>query len=125
MSSQGAKSWNTDGRRSLWKDFIEGLWHRQVQKSLHVHPSYMELERGLVGWLGTSWEPFGVSLSWGSAAPDGCDGCGQLFNRDMVKNACLLSGFGLCVDSRDWNIKHVESRTVADRLGMVAGRSKP
>jgi hypothetical protein len=35
----------------------------------------------------------------------------------MTKNACLLSGFGLCVDSRDWCLKYVHPGTVADRLG--------
>ena len=57
---QGAKSWNTDGRRMLWKEFIESLWLRQVEKSMFVQPSYLELERGISGWLGTSWEPFGA-----------------------------------------------------------------
>jgi hypothetical protein len=41
----------------------------------------------------------------------------------MVKNANLLSGFGLCVDSRDWSLKYVHPGTVADRLGMAAGSS--
>jgi hypothetical protein len=108
----GAKSWNPDGRRTLWKDFIEGLWHRQVQKALTVQPSYIEFERGISGWLGTTWEPYGVSLWWRAAESEH-----RVFNTDMVKNANLLSGFGLCVDSRDWSLKYVHPGTVADRLG--------
>ena len=26
----GAKSWNAEGRRTLWKDFIEEVWTRQL-----------------------------------------------------------------------------------------------
>ena len=44
----------------------------------------------------------------------------QLYAHMQVKNASLLSGFGLCVDSRDWGIKYVEPGTVADRLGTGA-----
>ena len=44
----------------------------------------------------------------------------QLYAHTQVKNASLLSGFGLCVDSRDWGIKYVEPGTVADRLGTGA-----
>jgi hypothetical protein len=36
------------------------VWTRQLEKAVHVQPSYMELERGISGWLGTSWEPYGV-----------------------------------------------------------------
>ena len=57
------------------------------------------------------------SLSWVSSDEARRGG----FNNDMVKNACLLAGFGVCVDSRDWTLKYVESGTVADRLGMAPG----
>ena len=59
------------------------------------------------------------SLSWVSSD----EARRAAFNHDMVKNACLLAGFGVCVDSRDWTLKYVQSGTVADRLGMVAGSS--
>ena len=48
----------------MLQDFIETVWHRQLEKALLVQPSYLELERGIPGWLGTTWEPYGLSLSW-------------------------------------------------------------
>ena len=114
----GAKSWNTEGRRSLWKvcsfcafalaylsmcvkpdsesrcdvlqDFIETVWHRQLEKALRVQPSYLELERGIPGWLGTTWEPYGLSLSW--SVP--CDLWGSVMS---MHETCVCVCVCVCV----------------------------
>lgn len=43
----GAKSaWNTEGRRLLWKDYIEQQWQECVENVKSINPSYVELGRG-------------------------------------------------------------------------------
>ncbi|EKX36875.1 hypothetical protein GUITHDRAFT_116897 [Guillardia theta CCMP2712] len=111
------KSWSTDGRRMLWKEFFESLWQHSVERALVTNPCYLELERGISGWLGTTWEAYGLSLSWHCQDPH----LREQFYVEMMKDNALLSGFGLCIDNRDWSITYVEPGTVADRLGIVLG----
>ena len=43
----GAKSaWNTEGRRLLWKDYIEQQWQESVDLVKNTNPTYVELGRG-------------------------------------------------------------------------------
>ena len=45
----GKSAWNTEGRRLLWKDHIEAVWHQSVEQMKSVNPSYVELGRGVGG----------------------------------------------------------------------------
>eukprot|EP00961_Rhodomonas_salina_P238656 3225122-Rhodomonas_salina.1 len=75
----------------------------------------MELERGTSGWLGTTWSPYGISASWA----DPMDDVMSASVAQEGSGSALLAGFGLCVDSRDWQLVHVEPGTVAHRLGIA------
>jgi hypothetical protein len=68
------------------------------------------------GWLGTTWEAYGVSLKWS-------DNVSESFNDDLGEPEQLLPGFGLCIDGRDWSLAYVRQGSVADRLGIAKGSS--
>ena len=45
-------AWNAEGRRLLWKDNIEGKWQEAIVKApTECNPTYLELGRGVGGWL--------------------------------------------------------------------------
>ena len=82
---------DSEPRCDVLQDFIETVWHRQLEKALRVQPSYLELERGIPGWLGTTWEPYGLSLSW--SVP--CDLWGSVMS---MHETCVCVCVCVCVD---------------------------
>jgi hypothetical protein len=64
----GKTAWNTEGRRLLWKDYIESQWTQAVEETKSINPTYVELGRGVGGWLSVTYEPYGLCLNWLSQA---------------------------------------------------------
>lgn len=54
----------------LWKDHFDRLWHRTAEKATVINPCYLEMERGVSGWLGTTWEAYGIALKWSDNVSD-------------------------------------------------------
>ena len=127
----GKSAWNAEGRRLLWRNHMEQQWLQAVNDMKQVNPSYVELGRGVGGWLSVSYEPYGLCINWldpqggplqvGAAAegetsadepaekgdkrallsPGGAGGMG-VTEDGGGKTPLLPNWAGMALDSRDW-----------------------
>ncbi|KAJ1472145.1 hypothetical protein T484DRAFT_1915221, partial [Baffinella frigidus] len=64
----GVQAWSVDGRRLLWKQHLEREWADALASAQSVNPTYVELDRGVGGWLSVSYEPYGLCIVWKEAS---------------------------------------------------------